>query len=297
MKYFKISLNEIMRVELLGVAKMIPPAKHVSRYANPYILYAVTKGQLKMKLNGELLVLNAGDIYLFNKGDIQEPAGVGQCEYYYLHFDLDNIELIESGEKEYYNEILAKRNRYVNSNTYSLDCYNNYYVYIRQDNRIEDIQIFDHLIEILKANRITVSSKYPENRLNISANVQNFFMKLEAIDEPKKEKSYYKALEIARYIEQHFKEPISAETIESLFYISFDYANRIFEKNMKFSIIKYRNTVRMNHAKIKLATTNMMMSEIAAEIGFESEQYFSRIFKKYEGITPTAYRKNQLKGQ
>lgn len=297
MKYFKISLNEIMKVELLGFARMIPPAKHVSRYANPYILYAVTKGQLKLKLNGEPLVLNQGDIFLFNKGDIQAPGGVGQGEYYYLHFDLDNIELIESSEEEYYNEILAKRNRYINSNAYNLDCYNNYYVYIRQDNKIEDSQMFDHLIELLKANRITVSSKYPENRLNISANVQSFFMKLEAIDEPKKEKAYYKALEIARYIEQHFKEPISAETIESNFFISFDYANRIFEKNMKFSIIKYRNTVRMNHAKIKLATTNMMMSEIASEVGFESEQYFSRIFKKYEGITPTAYRKNQLKGQ
>lgn len=296
MKYFKISLKEILKVELLDKGKMAPPAKHLTRYINQYILYALTKGQMKMKLNDEVLTLNPGDIYLFNKGDFQTSAGVAQCEYYYLHFALDDIELIEATEEEYFAEILKKRNACMNSNMYSTDCYDNFYVYIRQDNKIEDTQLYEHLIEILKSNRITVSSKYPENRLNISSNIQSFFMKLEAINEPEKEKSYYKSIEIARYIERHFKESISAETIERLFYINFDYANRIFEKNMNYSIIKYRNTVRMNHAKIKLATTNMLMSEIAAEVGFESEQYFSRIFKKYEGVTPTAYRKNQLKG-
>ena len=252
---------------------------------------------MKVNCNGEVLTLNQGEIYLFNKGDLQMPAGVGQCEYYYLHFDLNDIELIEAKEEEYYQQITKKRNSYINSNAYTTDCYSNFYVYIRQHSSIKDAQLFEHLVEILKANKITASSKYPENRLPISANAQNFFMKLEAISEPKMGKAYYKSLEIARYIEQHYKEAISADTIEKLFYINFDYANRMFEKNMNFSIIKYRNTVRMNHAKIKLSTTNMKMSEIAAEIGFESEQYFSRIFKRYEGLTPTAYRKNQLKGQ
>ena len=63
---------------------------------------------------------------------------------------------------------------------------------------------------------------------------------------------------------------------------------------MGCSIFKYRNIVRINNAKIKMLTSNSTIGEIADETGYESISYFSRIFKKYEGISPSEYQRRML---
>lgn len=295
MKCFCLGLSEILKIQLLGKETLVPPTRHITRHTGEYILYAVTKGQLILLVNGVREELNPGDIFLFDKGDFQTPESATYCEYYYLHFDMDDITARELSEAEYQKELEVKGKTYLNTDAYDLNCYRNFSVLLRQRNRVTDHQLFEHLTDILKKNRLTAAAKYPETRLEISHNIQNFLLKLEDLNRVKKEKSYYRAVEIARYIEEHFDQEISAQTIEGTFFISFDYANRIFENNMKSSIIKYRNTVRLNHAKVKLATTNLPIGGIAAETGFGSEQYFSRIFKKYLGVTPSEYRKNLWK--
>ncbi len=295
MTCFQMGLNEILKVQLLGKETLIPPTKHITRYTGEYILYAVTKGQLRLLVNGERVTLNPGDIFLFNKGDFQTPEEAVYCEYYYLHFDLKEIKTMELSDEDYQKETERRQNAYWNTDTYSLDCYENFALLIRQKNHIADQGVFEYLMEILKNNRLTVAGKYPEKRLDISHHVQKFFLKLESLNEAKRGKGYYTATEIARYVENHFAEEISAKTIEKKFYISFDYANRLFEKNMKSSIIRYRNTVRLNQAKVKLATTSLSIGAISAMVGFRSEQYFCRAFKKHLGITPTEYRKNLWK--
>lgn len=293
MKYFKISMKEVLRVGLLDKQEFTLSDKHVTRYTNQYVLYVVTKGELTLKHNDDVITLCRGDIFLFNKGDFQMQVGTAICEYWYVHFMLDDIEFVEADEKEYNSQILKKQKRYMNSNIYSIECYDNFYACVRQHIRVNDGKLFEHITEILKKNRLTAAAKFPETRLEISTQMQKLLMKLETIDTPHREKSYYKSVEIARYIEQHFSEPISAERIEKLFFVNYDYANRMFEKNMQYSILKYRNITRINYAKIRLSTTNMPINKIATEVGFENEQYFSRIFKKYEGVSPSVFRKNQ----
>ena len=53
----------------------------------------------------------------------------------------------------------------------------------------------------------------------------------------------------------------------------------------------YIAQVRMLHAKRLLQDVSLKFSEIAALTGYENENYFSKVFKKYEGITPTEFRK------
>lgn len=294
MKYFKISLNEILKIQLLGKETLIPPREHITRYTKEYIMYAVTAGELKLTIDDNIVTLVPGDIYLFDKGTFQAPVGTGCCEYYYVHFLLNEIETSELSDSEYHKIIEEKRNKFLNARLYSTEHYDDFCVYVAERNHICDKSTFDHYINILKNNVITYQSKRPEMLINISNSIQNFFIKLEQTKEAKKSKAYYRVEDIARYIEEHFNEAISAETIEKEFFINFDYANRIFESVMSCSIIRYRNLMRLSYAKLKLSTTTIDINIIARDAGFENLPYFSRIFKKYEGISPSEYRKKYL---
>ena len=93
---------------------------------------------------------------------------------------------------------------------------------------------------------------------------------------------------IVDYVEEHFRENFDSNAIERDLLINFDYANRIFKKHTGYSIIKYRNRLRINTAKALMVTTSLI--DIATDVGFSSVYYFSRCFKSFEGMSPEKYR-------
>ena len=55
--------------------------------------------------------------------------------------------------------------------------------------------------------------------------------------------------------------------------------------------MQYLLTIRVNNAASLLETTDYSMAEIAAIVGYEDPLYFSRVFRKIKGMSPTEYRK------
>ena len=66
---------------------------------------------------------------------------------------------------------------------------------------------------------------------------------------------------------------------------------RMFRRELGVSVVDYVNSVKLRHACDQLANTSMSIVDIAVECGFNSSQYFSRIFKTFSGCTPQQYRK------
>lgn len=294
MRYFKIPIDKILKIQLLGKQTFNPPREHITRYTQEYIMYAISEGKLILNIGDKTVTLVPGDICIFDRGTYQAPASSTYCEYYYLHFLQDDIQLIEMSDKEYQNVLNEKRNKILNAKLYSTKCYEDLCVYVAEQTHISDKSTFDYYINIFKNNIITYQSKRAEMLLNVSNTIQNLFIKLEQLSEMKKSKAYFRAESIAQYIQEHFCEELTGEIIEKNFFVNFDYANRIFESVMMCSIIRYRNLMRLNYAKLKLSTTTVDINKIACEAGFENAAYFSRIFKKYEGISPSEYRKKYL---
>jgi AraC family transcriptional regulator len=58
--------------------------------------------------------------------------------------------------------------------------------------------------------------------------------------------------------------------------------------------LNYINQKRVEKGKYLLEHTQFSVGEISEEVGFKDELYFSRVFKKYVGISPLAYRKQVL---
>ena len=62
------------------------------------------------------------------------------------------------------------------------------------------------------------------------------------------------------------------------------------------SFIDYLNRLRTDEAKTLLSTTERSVRDIAADVGYDSDKNFIRVFKKYEGVTPGQYRKASKSG-
>lgn len=92
------------------------------------------------------------------------------------------------------------------------------------------------------------------------------------------------------YIEQNYKSKISLVTLAELCRISPSYLSRLFKKEMGYNYATYVNMLRINHAKRLLTSTNRSISDISLELGFEDTGYFTKVFKKIEGCTPSHFR-------
>ena len=94
------------------------------------------------------------------------------------------------------------------------------------------------------------------------------------------------------FIESHYmEEEISLNTVANVANVSSNHFSALFSQNMGQTFIEYLTSLRMNKAKELLRCTGMRSSEIAGEIGYKDAHYFSYLFKKTQGMTPSDYRK------
>ena len=97
--------------------------------------------------------------------------------------------------------------------------------------------------------------------------------------------------QVARYIDRHYAEDVSIERLVRAFYISPYHLSHMFKQKTGYTVKQYLLRRRLGEAQIRLASTQDSVQTIAEELGFEDASYFSRIFSKYIGLTPTEYRK------
>lgn len=95
---------------------------------------------------------------------------------------------------------------------------------------------------------------------------------------------------VIEYIENHYKTDIDVNTLADSVGISYSHLRKIFRENMGTNLNSFINKRRIKEAKILLKETDMTIYDMAVALGYNSDQTFTRFFKKYEGTTPGAYR-------
>lgn len=93
-----------------------------------------------------------------------------------------------------------------------------------------------------------------------------------------------------KYIEEHASTQVSRWRIAETVNVSEDYLTRIFKKELGLSPWEYLNRYRIHLACDLLVKTNLTLSEIALQTGFQDQAYFCRVFKKIRGCTPSELR-------
>ena len=98
-----------------------------------------------------------------------------------------------------------------------------------------------------------------------------------------------------QYINTHYNEKITLDSLSYQVYLSPTYLSRIFKEETGSTVTEYTTSVRIDRSKELLRTKALSIADIAQMVGFEDQSYFSRIFKKTAGISPMAYREKHSK--
>ena len=95
------------------------------------------------------------------------------------------------------------------------------------------------------------------------------------------------------YLQEHYAESLTLEILGRNVGLSPRYLSTLYSRQTGRSIWDTLALIRLDHARRLLLTTDLSITLIAADTGFGDNQYFSRCFRKAEGISPREYRKRK----
>ena len=99
---------------------------------------------------------------------------------------------------------------------------------------------------------------------------------------------------VFRYIDEHYKESIRLDELAVIMNISTMYFSNYFKQVFKISPKQYILNKRLREAQRLLLESEMSIKEIAYEVGFENESYFSEFFSKKVGISALRFRNRDI---
>lgn len=283
------------KVRILCHVNYQNPWIHFSRSIDEYILYYIISGELYIKEAATQYTLSRGD-YLILEPNIEHTGYKSSCcHYFYVHFRDEGMSKVpEINENELLEKMVSVRKESLESDIYKgyndkdSKCYLPKRYHLNQEDRFNEL--------LYRANS-DFYMKTEHYKSSAACQFLNFLIKAGqefADDQISKggsswPKAYAKVNQIKKFLETNYKLKITSSLIESEFEMSYDYLNKVFHKFEGFSIYNYLNLVRINKAKEYIQTTDMKYSEIACHIGIDDPFYFSKLFKKYTGLSPSQY--------
>ncbi len=165
--------------------------------------------------------------------------------------------------------------------------------------QIHLISILDSLLRTMqKYNIYSLKYNYFDHlhNLNTSTDIQLWLLEVcnhinQNIDKERNLNTQNVVSNAKQYILDNFQDPdLSVDMVCNHLFLSEAYFSTIFKKETGTSYVNYLTQLRMNKALELLNKTDNKMNTIATEIGYQSATYFSYVFKKHYGISPSKYK-------
>lgn len=93
------------------------------------------------------------------------------------------------------------------------------------------------------------------------------------------------------YIKTNYREKITLDDVANYAYLSKSYLSKIFKEEMDCTLTAYINKVRVEKSKQLLLDERISLADIAGQVGFEDQSYFTKVFKKVTGISPGKFKR------
>lgn len=152
-------------------------------------------------------------------------------------------------------------------------------------NGISINEIFGHYLsyidEIYTINNIALLK---QKVIQILKNANQAF----SVSNPKNQ-TVFSAIE---YIKKNHMTDISLETVAEKVYVTPQYLSHLFKATININFVDYLNNYRIEKACELMRDSSMKTYDISSIVGYKDEKYFSCVFKKFTGMTPSQYRKS-----
>lgn len=154
---------------------------------------------------------------------------------------------------------------------------------------LNQVKFIKSMFEKIKAEYVLKDKYSPEILKNLLLEFFVYFLR-DLKNDPGFEKEISLVDEITMYLFEHYEEDLNQKSTAQRFYISRSYLSKLFKAKTGRGFNEYLNKIRIEQAKNSLKTTSLPITEIAFSCGFNDSNYFSKIFKKSEGVSPLNYR-------
>lgn len=232
-------------------------------------LYFLERGKTKYFIGNEVFLLEPGDMIfvpkgIFHKTDNQEQ---GDIERFIFSFDDDAV---DPGNKKYIEELKAHK----------LVCIPKEKVY-----KIQNI------LRQTEKEQEKKEHGYLDMRRLFLNQVLILMSRYSAREEKKLSETYMFVQNIAKFISENYNQNLSLEYLSQKYAVSPSYLSRLFRQITGVGLNKYINISRITAAEKLLLDSEMNITKIATECGFNDSNYFATVFKEVKGITPKKYSK------
>ena len=232
-----------------------------------YQLLYVASGKTHFLINGEDRVVTAGHMVLYLPRQEQDYVyyGKDKPEVYWVHFTGSEVK-----------NILRHYDIPMDDNVFYCGVVSTYaYLFKEMIHELQTCRVgFQELLTMyLRQIFLLIQRSRLEQKLAVSTYMQ------EEMENAR------------RYFNEHYNEAINIEEFAASRSMSVSWFLRNFKQVTGMSPMHYILTSRINNAVSLLETTDYNVTEISTIVGYENPMYFSRLFKKQKGVSPTDYRR------
>lgn len=98
-------------------------------------------------------------------------------------------------------------------------------------------------------------------------------------------------MQVMEYLKSHYAEPLSLEALSQLVGYTPQYLSTLFSSEVGMSIQAFLQCLRIEEACKMLLNTHLSVAEVATAVGYQDTRHFSKVFRRYQTLSPREYRK------
>ena len=300
-KLIEMQLKKLSGKEVVGIDRFresekqkiylcLHPSNHIGEYHahDFYEINFVYKGRCINLIEDENHILNEGDAVIIHHNTFHLLFAYGECRVFNFLIEREWFERLADN-------ILKNDGMF-----YKFLCYadkQDFFKYAFCKNLKINERIYQAIEKIIRLNQETKSGKYILQEAGtlefISALVEE---DIEIFLSNGRGGVDNNIVKILSYMSENYK-TVTLKSISERFFYSKTHICRLFTKNANKTFNQTLMEMRLSRAEIMLLKTDLKIKEIAESVGYESVEYFQRLFKKKTGLTPCGYRKAKQKRQ
>lgn len=253
----------------------------IFHFHDRYEIYYLISGERDYFIENRTYHVKPGNLVLIDKGIIHRTIGESSTGYERALF--------------YYDTAFETQMKYMFPNINLFSIFNkdlHVFALSKKDQAFLEKQIVKIADECLNQNENYLQYLevlYIELLLYINRCIYDSLTQVPQVSNPK----FAKITDIIQFINSNYMKKLNLPLITEKFFISTSCFTKTFKEATGFTFVEYLNNLRIKHAQYMLRSTDLSVSEIAEEVGFESVTHFGRVFKKFSGMSPLNFRKHK----
>jgi AraC family transcriptional regulator of arabinose operon len=278
-----LGLKEIVKVRIVDYCIADRPFIHADRVLGFNVFIYIVSGYMKIWEEGAEYVVGEKNVFFLKKGlhhygKAEIPQGT---TWYYIHF--------HGGQDTENSRIFNEYSPLAVSGEFTEEDYDQY-IRLPKLMKVDNPKLIERKLDALTQ---LCKSSNDLRMAYLSYGAMELFFDIFNQERSRLEQDRADIItrRLILYLESNASRELTSHEISSHICMNYNYVSGLFKKKTGMSIMEYHEKVRMSEAAALLRGSNLNISEVSDRLGFRDPLYFSRVFKKVMGYSPSEYMK------